>query len=61
MAVDYMELSQDDTARAEVAEAQRLDPQFTVETVFPVVSLQRKAFPAEVDRFRADLHKAGLQ
>ena len=56
-----MELSQDDAARAEVAEAQRLDPQFTVETAFPVVSLQHKALPAKIDRFRDDLRKAGLQ
>ena len=61
LAVDYMELSQDDAARAEVAEAQRLDPQFNVETVFPVVSLQHKALPAEIERFRDDLRKAGLQ
>ena len=56
-----MELGHDDAARAEVAEVQRLDPQFTVDMIFPTASLQHKAFPAEIDRFRADLHKAGLK
>ena len=56
-----MELGHNDAARAEAADALRLDPQLTVEMVFPTVSLQRKALPAEIDRFRADLHKAGLQ
>jgi tetratricopeptide (TPR) repeat protein len=60
LAVDYAELGHDEAARAEVAEVRRLDPQFTVDTVFPMASLDHKAFPAEVDRFRADLHKAGL-
>jgi len=61
LAVDYMELGHNDAARAEAAEALRLDPQFTVEMVFPTVSLQHKALPAEIDRFRADLHEAGLK
>jgi adenylate cyclase len=61
LAVDYMELGRGDAARAEAAEAVRLYPQFTVEMVFPTVSLQRKAFPAEIDRFRADLRTAGLK
>jgi hypothetical protein len=56
-----MELGYNDAARAEATEALSLDPQFTVEMVFPTVSLQRKALPAEIDRFRADLHKAGLK
>jgi hypothetical protein len=56
-----MELGNNDAARSEAAEALRLDPQFTVEMVFPTVSLQRQALPAEIDRFRADLRKAGLE
>ena len=61
LAVDYVEVGDNDAARLEAAEALRLDPQFTVEMVFPTVSLQHKALPAEIDRFRADLRKAGLQ
>ncbi len=61
LAVDYMELGRDDAARAEVSEVQRLNPEFSVEIIFPMDSLQRKAFPAEIDRFRADLRKAGLK
>ena len=60
LTVDYMELGDTDAARAEVAEVQRLDPQFTVDIVFPVVGLQHQALPAEIERFRADLHKAGM-
>ena len=59
LAADYMELGQDDAGRAEVAEILRLDPQFTVDTIFPTAGLQHKALPAQIDRFRADLHKAG--
>jgi tetratricopeptide (TPR) repeat protein len=61
LAVDYMELGHDDDARAEVTEVQRLNPEFSVEIIFPTDSLQRKALPAEIDRFRADLRKAGLK
>ena len=61
LAVDYVELGHNDAARAEAAEALRLNPQLTVEMVFPTVSLQRKALPAEIDRFRADLHTAGIK
>ena len=61
LAVDYTELGHDDAARAEVAEVQRLDPQLTVDMIFPTVSLDHKAFPEEIDRFRADLRKAGLK
>jgi hypothetical protein len=42
-----------------VAEALKLNPQFTVDA-FLVVGLQHKANPARMDRFRADLHKAGM-
>jgi adenylate cyclase len=61
LAVDYMELGHGDAARAEVAEVQRFDPQLTVDMVFPTVSMDHKVFPTEIDRFRTDLHKAGLQ
>ena len=60
LAVDYAELGHDDAARAELAEVQRLDPQLNVDTIFPMASLDHKAFPSEVDRFRADLHETGL-
>ena len=60
LGVDYMELGHNDSAQEEVAEALRLDPQLTIETVFPIGSLQHKVLPAELDRFRADLHKAGM-
>jgi len=61
LAVAYMELGYDRAARAEAAEALRLNPQFTVEMLFPTVSLQYKALPAWIDRFRADLYKTGLK
>jgi adenylate cyclase len=61
LAVDYMELGHDDSARAEVAEVQRLDPQLTADVIFPTMSLDHTAFPAEIDRFRDDLRKAGLK
>jgi adenylate cyclase len=61
LTVDYMELGQEMQARVEAAEALRLDSQLTAEMVFPAVSLQRKALPAQIDGFRADLHKAGLE
>jgi adenylate cyclase len=61
LAIDYMELGQEDAARAEATEALRLDPQLIAEVVFPTVSLQRKTLPAKIDRFRADLHTAGLK
>jgi TolB-like protein/class 3 adenylate cyclase/cytochrome c-type biogenesis protein CcmH/NrfG len=61
LATDYMALGHSDAAGAEAAEALRLNPQLTVESVFPVDGLQRKALPAEIDRFRADLYKAGLE
>jgi adenylate cyclase len=61
MAIDYTELGQEDAARAEAAKVRRLDPQLTVDMIFPMVSLEHTALPAEIDRFRADLHKAGLK
>jgi tetratricopeptide (TPR) repeat protein len=59
LAVDYMELGHDDAARAEVAEALRLDPEFSVEIMFPTAGLQSKVL--DIDRFRGDLRKAGLK
>lgn len=59
MAVDYMELGHEDWARAEVAEVLRLDPEFSVEMMFPTVSLQSKVL--KLDRLRGDLRKAGLK
>jgi tetratricopeptide (TPR) repeat protein len=60
LAVDYIELSDDHAARAEVAEVLKLDPQFSVETCFPTASVQNRALP-QIERFRADLRKAGLK
>jgi tetratricopeptide (TPR) repeat protein len=59
LAVDYMELGHDDAARAEIAEVLRLDPEFSVEIMFPTGSLQSKVL--EIDRFRADQRKARLK
>jgi tetratricopeptide (TPR) repeat protein len=60
LAVDYTELDHDDAARAEVAEALKLNPQFSLEICFPAGSVQSKALP-QTERFRADLRKAGLK
>jgi predicted Zn-dependent protease len=61
LAVDYIEIGNDGAARAEAAEVLRLNPQVSVEMLFPIGSLQRKALPSEIDRLRADLRKAGLK
>jgi hypothetical protein len=53
-----MELGHDDAARAEVAEVLRLDPEFSVEIIFPTGSLQSKV--PKIDRFESDLRRAGL-
>jgi predicted Zn-dependent protease len=58
LAIDYMELGHDDAARAEVAEVLRLDPEFSVEIIFPTGSLQSKV--PKIDRFESDLRRAGL-
>lgn len=60
LAVDYIELGDDHAARAEVAEVLKLDPQFSVETCFPTGSVENRALP-QIERFRADLRKAGLK
>jgi tetratricopeptide (TPR) repeat protein len=59
LAIDYTELGQDDAARAEVAEALRLNPQFHPEMVFRTVGPKGKVL-AENTRWSADLRKAGL-
>jgi len=61
LAVSYVEVGDDVAAQAEVTEALRLDPQFSAEIIFPTASLEHKALPTEIDRFRADLHSAGLK
>ncbi len=61
LSVDYMELGNDKLARAEAAEVLRFNPEFTVDIIFPTVSLRHRALPAEIDRFRADLRQAGLK
>jgi tetratricopeptide (TPR) repeat protein len=58
LAVDYVEIGHDDDARAEVAEVRRLNPEFSVETMFPPAGMQSKVL--KTDRFRDDLRKAGL-
>jgi adenylate cyclase len=59
LAIDYMELGHGDAARAEVAEVLRLDPEFSVETIFPTAGSQSKVLG--IDRYRDDLRKAGLK
>jgi adenylate cyclase len=54
LALNYIELGQDEAARAEVAEALRLDPQFSLDT--GVKSL----FPMDKEHVAADLRMAGL-
>jgi adenylate cyclase len=53
LAVDYVELGRDDTAKAEIAEVLKLNPQFSVK--FGVAG-----FPVDQEHAAADLHKAGL-
>jgi len=60
LAGDYIELGQDDAARAEAAEALRLNQRLTVAMIAPMGSLNDKLHPVESERFRADLHNAGL-
>jgi adenylate cyclase len=59
LAVDYMEVGRDEAARAEAAEVLRLYPEFSVDIIFPTASSQAKVLG--IDRFRADLNKAGLK
>jgi len=59
LAIDYMELGREDTARAEVAEVLKLNPEFSVEIIFPTASLQSRVL--KIDRLRVDLRKAGLK
>jgi len=60
LAVDHAELGHDDVARAQLAETLRLNPRYTLETVFPRAGLERQALPVQIDRFREDLRRAGL-
>ena len=53
LAVDYVELGRDDDARAEIAEARNLNPQFSLK-------MGLAAFPADEERAAANLSKAGL-
>jgi TolB-like protein/DNA-binding winged helix-turn-helix (wHTH) protein/predicted Zn-dependent protease len=61
LAADYIEFGNYAGARAEAAEALRLNPQLTVAMIAPAGSLNDKAHPVETERFRADLRKAGLK
>jgi tetratricopeptide (TPR) repeat protein len=54
LAVDYIELGQDDAARAEVRDILKLDPEFSLKRALDI------EFPAQRDR-AADLRKAGLK
>jgi adenylate cyclase len=58
LAIDYIELGNNDAARAEVAEVRRLDPDFSVETIFPAASIEGSF--TQMERLRGDLHKAGM-
>ena len=60
LAVDDIELGHDDDARAEAAEALRLNPQFSVDAVFRTVGPKGQVL-AEQKRWSADLRKAGLK
>jgi hypothetical protein len=59
LAVDYVELGRDDTARAEAKEALRLNPEFNLERIFRTDGPKGKVL-AENTRIAADLRKAGL-
>jgi tetratricopeptide (TPR) repeat protein len=61
LAVDYIEVGRDDAARAEAAEALRLNPRLSAEMLFPPGGVPQKTHPEEIGRFRADLRKAGLK
>jgi tetratricopeptide (TPR) repeat protein len=54
LAVDYVELGQEDAAQAEVAEIPRLNPQFSLKMAL------ESEFPAQREHVVADLRKAGL-
>jgi adenylate cyclase len=60
LAIDYIELGQDNAAQAEAAEALRLNPQFHPQMVFRTVGPKGKVL-AENTRWSADLRKAGLK
>jgi len=59
LAIDDVELGHDEAARAEAAEVLRLNPQFSLEAVFPTVGPKGKVLAQQV-RWHIDLHKAGL-
>jgi adenylate cyclase len=60
LAVDYIELGQDDAARAWAAELRKINPQFHPDMVFPTVGPKGKVL-AQNARWSADLRKAGLK
>jgi tetratricopeptide (TPR) repeat protein len=60
LAIDYIELGQDDAARSEAAEVLRLNPQFSLEKYFRTVGPRGQVL-AEQTRWSADLQKAGLK
>jgi tetratricopeptide (TPR) repeat protein len=60
LAVDYIEIGQDDAARAEAAQVMRLNPQFYLAMVYRTVGPKGKVL-AENIRWSADLRKAGLK
>jgi tetratricopeptide (TPR) repeat protein len=60
LVVDYIELGHDDAARAEAAKVLKLNPQFSIETVFPAVGPKGKVL-ADNQRIVAGLRKAGLK
>jgi len=60
LVADYVELGQDEAARAEAAEVLKLNPQFSVERYIRTVGPKGKVL-ADNLRWAADLHKAGLK
>jgi tetratricopeptide (TPR) repeat protein len=60
LAVDYIELGQEDAARAEAAEVFKLNPQFNLEMVYRTVGPKGQVL-ARNTRWCEDLRKAGLK
>jgi tetratricopeptide (TPR) repeat protein len=60
LAIDYIELGHEDAARAEAAEALRINPQFSLQVALPAKGPKDEVL-AENQRWAADLLKAGLK
>ena len=58
LAATYAEAGRDQEARAEAAEALRLNPEFSVDRLRERLPFKN---PADLDRLTSALHKAGLK